>query len=81
MGPVSDEATAARQVLEALRGFPALARVNSPTTLAYLRESEQKTWRVFWQEVEGLLRGPVPARSQVPGDAAADEENLSCCPV
>jgi hypothetical protein len=59
---VSDEATAARQALEALSGFPALARVYNPATLANLPEPEQQTWQAFWQEVEGLMRGPVPAR-------------------
>jgi tRNA A-37 threonylcarbamoyl transferase component Bud32 len=57
----SAEATAARQVLEALGGFPALARVCNPAALADLPESERQTWQAFWQEVEGLLRGPVPA--------------------
>jgi hypothetical protein len=56
----SAEATAARQVLEALRGFPALARVRNPA-LANLPEPERQTWQAFWEEVEGLLRGPVSA--------------------
>src|SRR5262245_14028799 len=55
------EATAARQVLEALGDFPALARVRDPE-LANLPEPERQTWRAFWEEVEGLLRGPVPKR-------------------
>jgi tRNA A-37 threonylcarbamoyl transferase component Bud32 len=54
------EAAAARHVLEGLRSFPALAHVQSPA-LASLPEPEQQTWQAFWQEVEGLLRGPVPA--------------------
>ena len=33
-----------------------------PAALATLPESERQTWQAFWQEVEGLLRGPVPAR-------------------
>jgi hypothetical protein len=56
------EATAARQVLEALGSFPALAGVRNPAALANLPEPERQTWQAFWQEVEGLLRGPVPAR-------------------
>jgi hypothetical protein len=56
------EATAARQVLEALGALPALAGVHNPATLANLPESEQQAWQALWQEVEGLLRGPVPAR-------------------
>jgi tRNA A-37 threonylcarbamoyl transferase component Bud32 len=56
------EAKAARQVLEALGGLPALARVNNPAALATLPEPERQLWEAFWQEVEGLLRGPVPAR-------------------
>jgi hypothetical protein len=56
------EATAARQVLEALRGLPILAGVRNPAALATLPEPERQTWQAFWQEVEGLLRGPVPAR-------------------
>jgi hypothetical protein len=56
------EAAAARQVLEGLRGFPALAGVSNPAALASLPEPERRTWQAFWQEVEGLLRGPIPAR-------------------
>jgi tRNA A-37 threonylcarbamoyl transferase component Bud32 len=56
------EATAARQVLEALRGLPVLAGVRDPAALASLPEPERQVWQAFWQEVEGLLRGPVPAR-------------------
>jgi hypothetical protein len=55
------EATAARQVLESLGSFPALARVRNPA-LANLPEPERRMWQAFWQEVEELLRGPVPAR-------------------
>jgi hypothetical protein len=55
------EATAARQVLESLGSFPALAGVQNPA-LADLPEPERQAWQAFWQEVEGLLRGPVPAR-------------------
>jgi Protein kinase domain len=55
------EATAARQVLEALRGLPVLAGVRNPAALATLPEPERQAWQAFWQEVEGLLRGPVPA--------------------
>jgi hypothetical protein len=54
------EATAARQVLEALRGLPVLAGVRDPAALANLPEPERRTWQAFWQEVEGLLRGPLP---------------------
>ena len=54
------EATAARQVLEDLRRLPALAGVRNPAGLADLPEPERQTWQAFWQEVEGLLRGPVP---------------------
>jgi hypothetical protein len=56
------ETSAARQVLEALVGLPVLAGVRDPAALANLPESERQTWQAFWQEVEGLLRGPVPAR-------------------
>jgi hypothetical protein len=55
------EATAARQVLESLRDLPALAGVQNPA-LANLPERERQTWQAFWQEVEGLLRGAVPAQ-------------------
>jgi tRNA A-37 threonylcarbamoyl transferase component Bud32 len=57
-----DEATAARQVLEALRGLPVLAGVRDPAALANLSETERQAWLEFWQNVEGLLRGSVPAR-------------------
>src|SRR5262249_5687306 len=53
--------TAARQVLEVLRGLPVLAGVHNPAGLANLAESERQSWQAFWQEVEQLLRGPVPA--------------------
>jgi serine/threonine-protein kinase len=56
------EAAAARQVLEALRGLPGLAGVSDPAALANLPEPERQVWQALWQEVEGLLRGPVPAR-------------------
>jgi eukaryotic-like serine/threonine-protein kinase len=56
------EAAAARQVLENLRYFPALARVSTPEALAKLPEPERQAWLALWQEIEGLLRGPVPAR-------------------
>jgi hypothetical protein len=55
------EAAAARQVLEGLRHFPALAGVSNPAALADLPEPERQAWQAFWEEVEGLLRGPVPA--------------------
>jgi hypothetical protein len=55
------EATAARQVLEVLRELPVLAGVRDPAALANLPEPERQTWQAFWQEVEGLLRGLVPA--------------------
>jgi hypothetical protein len=55
------EAAAARQVLEGLRGIPALAGVSNPAGLADLPEPERQTWQAFWEEVEALLRGPVPA--------------------
>jgi hypothetical protein len=48
------EATAARQVLEALRGLPALAGVQNPA-LAKLPEPERHSWQALWQEVEELL--------------------------
>jgi hypothetical protein len=54
----SAEAAAARQVLEALGDLPALAPVRNPA-LANLPEPERQTWQAFWEEVEGLLRGPV----------------------
>jgi hypothetical protein len=56
------EATAARQVLEALRDLPVLAGVRNPAALATLPELERQTWQAFWKEVEGLLRGPSPTR-------------------
>ena len=56
------EAAAARQVLEGLLDLPVLAGVRDPAALADLPESERQEWQAFWQEVEGLLRGPVPAR-------------------
>jgi tRNA A-37 threonylcarbamoyl transferase component Bud32 len=56
------EAAAARQVLEVLRGLPVLAGVRNPAALANLPEPERQEWQAFWQEVEGLLRGPAPAR-------------------
>ena len=56
------EATAARQVLEALLDLPVLAGVRSPEALADLSEPERQEWQAFWQEVEGLLRGPSPAQ-------------------
>jgi hypothetical protein len=52
------EATAAREVLGALRHFPALAGVRNPA-LANLPEPERQAWQALWQEVEELLRGPV----------------------
>ena len=55
------EAAAARQVLEELRGLPVLAGVREPAALARLPVSERQAWQAFWQEVEGLLRGPVRA--------------------
>jgi tRNA A-37 threonylcarbamoyl transferase component Bud32 len=56
------EAAAARQVLEGLRGLPVLAGVHNPAALTDLPEPERQEWQAFWQEVEGLLRGPDPAR-------------------
>ena len=56
------EATAARQVLEGLRNLPVLAGVHDPAALADLPESERQEWQAFWQEVEGMLCGPDPAR-------------------
>ena len=55
------EATAARQVLEVLRGLPVLSGVRDPAGLANLPEPERRMWQALWQEIEGLLRGPVPA--------------------
>jgi hypothetical protein len=57
------EAAAARQVLETLGEYPALARVRGPAALADLPGPERQAWQAFWQEVEGLLRGPAPGRS------------------
>jgi serine/threonine protein kinase len=56
------EAAAARQVLEGLSGLPVLAGVHDPAALADLPEPERQEWQALWQEVEGLLRGPDPAR-------------------
>jgi hypothetical protein len=64
------EATSARQVLQELGGFPALARVNNPADLAKLPEPERQMWEAFWQEVDGLLHGPasaLPARTALTG--------------
>jgi hypothetical protein len=55
------EAAAAQQVLEVLRRLPVLAGVRNPAALAHLPEPERQTWQAFWQEIEGLLRGPAPA--------------------
>jgi hypothetical protein len=55
------EAAAARQVLEHLFFFPALAHVRNPE-LANLPESERQAWQAFWQEVERLVPGPEPTR-------------------
>jgi tRNA A-37 threonylcarbamoyl transferase component Bud32 len=56
----STEATAARQVLEALGRLPVLAGVRNPAALANLPEAERQLWQAFWQEVEGLLKGAEP---------------------
>src|SRR5262245_45145774 len=56
------EAAAARQVLETLCVIPVLAGVREPAALAELPEAERQEWQAFWEQVEGLLRGPVPAR-------------------
>jgi eukaryotic-like serine/threonine-protein kinase len=55
-GSPTDRA-AARQVLEALRGLPALAGVQN-AALAHLPEPERQTWQAFWREVDGLLGCP-----------------------
>jgi hypothetical protein len=55
------EAQAARQVLESLPGFPALATLRDPA-LADLSEPERQMWQAFWLEVEELLRRPEPAQ-------------------
>jgi hypothetical protein len=56
------EAAAARQVLEAICSLPGLAGVRDPAARASLPEPERQEWQAFWQEVEGLLRGPVAAQ-------------------
>jgi hypothetical protein len=61
-GPSAAEAAAARQVLEALRALPVLAGVRDPAALAALPEPERRAWQALWADVEGLLRGPLPAR-------------------
>jgi serine/threonine protein kinase len=53
------EATAARQVLEALRVLPSLTGVRDPAGLANLSEDERQMWQAFWEEIEGLLREPA----------------------
>jgi serine/threonine protein kinase len=53
------DAAAARQVLEALRGLPALAGVSTPAALANLPEPERQAWQTFWQEVERLLQKEI----------------------
>ena len=40
--------------------LPGRAGVRNPA-LANLPEPQWQEWQAFWQEVEGLLRGPVPA--------------------
>ena len=60
--PSPAEAAAARQVLEGLRDLPVLAGVHDSAALADLPEPERQAWQAFWQGVEGLLRGPDPAR-------------------
>ena len=62
VGASPAEAATARQVLECLRGLPVLAGVHNPAALTDLPEPERQEWQAFWQEVEGLLRGPDPAR-------------------
>jgi tRNA A-37 threonylcarbamoyl transferase component Bud32 len=56
------EAAAARQVLEALRDLPVLAGVRDPAAQAHLPEPERRTWQALWEEIEGLLGGPVSPR-------------------
>jgi hypothetical protein len=56
------EATTARQVLESLCKFPALANVRDPA-LASLPEPERQAWQTFWREVERLLQSPLSTRS------------------
>jgi hypothetical protein len=56
------EVTAARQVLEALLDLPVLAGVRNPEGRADLPEPERQAWQALCQKVEGLLRGPDPAR-------------------
>jgi hypothetical protein len=55
------EATAARQVLEVIRGLHVLTGVQNPAALDSLPEHERQTWQALWQEIEGLLRGPPSA--------------------
>jgi tRNA A-37 threonylcarbamoyl transferase component Bud32 len=50
------EANAARQVLERLRGFPALAGVQEQG-VANFPEPERQMWLAFWDEIESLLGG------------------------
>jgi hypothetical protein len=39
-----------------------LAGVRDPAALANLPEAERQEWQQLWKEVEGLMRGPAPAR-------------------
>ena len=55
------EVAAARQVLDALRGLPALAGVRNPAALARLSAPERHSWQAFWEEIDELLRGSEPA--------------------
>lgn len=57
-----EEAAAARQVLESLRGLPVLAGVRGPEALAQLPEPERQAWQQVWQEIEELLQRSDPAQ-------------------
>jgi serine/threonine protein kinase len=59
------EAAAAREVLEHLPSFPALANVRDPA-LANLPEPERQAWQTLWEEVEEMLRGPNPGSGTGP---------------
>jgi hypothetical protein len=56
------EVTAARQVLETLKGLPILAGVRTPATLASLPEPERQAWQAFWQEID-TIAGPWDRRA------------------
>jgi hypothetical protein len=56
------EAAGGRQVLEAMGRLPVVAAFRNPEAMADLSEAERRMWQAFWQEVDRLLRDPIPPR-------------------